>query len=214
MPIQYSCINDGTSLVAEFPPTQEQPQASELAQKIIAASPPKEYRRKALEDGTAGINTFYISTTEGRFVLCVCTADVKMRTAFAFLDAVESLVRGPVTELRNGKKLLKMKLEFYNNPANDKITAFNDEFAKVMDVMVENIDKARSNAEKLDSAKTKSELLKQQAESFKDKAVELKTNLCMKNLKTIVIIVAGLALAALFIAIVSCRPDFSACKSS
>eukprot|EP00331_Platyophrya_macrostoma_P003620 CAMPEP_0176425144 /NCGR_PEP_ID=MMETSP0127-20121128/11231_1 /TAXON_ID=938130 /ORGANISM="Platyophrya macrostoma, Strain WH" /LENGTH=211 /DNA_ID=CAMNT_0017806283 /DNA_START=63 /DNA_END=698 /DNA_ORIENTATION=+ len=211
MPIKYSCINDGSTLLAEYPP-QEQPKLADTLQKVIATVPPKEYRRKTIEDKEGGVNYHYIANGEGRIVGCVTSSDVRMRTVFAFLEAVEPLVRGPATDLRNGKKLLQQKMEFYNNPQNDKITALNDDINQVVDVMMDNMDKVLTRGDRLDSLHAKSVTLADQAHAFQTTSTQLKRNMCMRNVKMFIMIGGAVAVLILIIVLIACKPNFSSCK--
>ncbi|CCW60189.1 unnamed protein product [Phytomonas sp. EM1] len=194
----------------------EEPQLAETMQKVIATISPKEYRRKTIEDKEGGVNYNYISNGEGRIVACVTTSDMRMRTIFAFLEAVEPLVRGSVgpqgSELRNGKKLLQQKMEFYNNPQNDKITALNEEINQVVDVMMDNMDKVLARGERLDTLVDRATSLSNQAQEFQHCSTELKRNLCMKNIKLTLIIIAVVLVFILIILMIVCKPNFSRCS--
>ena len=211
MPIKYSCINDGTTMMAEFPPL-EQPKLADTMQKVLATVPPKEYRRKTIEDKEGGMNYHYVSNGEGRIVGCVTTSDVRMRIALQFLEAVEPLIRGPANELRNGKKLLQQKMEFYNNPQNDKITDLNNEINSVVDVMMDNMDKVLARGDRVDTLAAKSTTLADQAQTFQKKSTELKRSLCLKNAKMTAMLVGGVLAVLLIILMIACKPNFSACK--
>lgn len=211
MPIKYSCINDGATMLAEFP-TAEQPKLADTLQKVIATVPPKEYRRKTIEDKEGGMNYHYISNGEGRIVGCVTTSDVRMRVVFQFLEAVEPLIRGPAAELRNGKKLLQQKMEFYNNPQNDKITDLNNEINNVVDVMMDNMDKVLARGDRVDTLHSKSTTLAEQAQTFQTKSTALKRSLCLRNAKMTAMIVGGVLAVLLVILLIACKPNFSACK--
>lgn len=213
MPIKYSCINDGAALVADYP-SDEDPQIVETMQKVLSTVPPREYRRKTIDDKEGGVNYHYISNGEGCIVACVTSSDMRMRTVFAFLEAVEPLVRGngQLSELRNGKKLLQQKMEFYNNPQNDKITALNDDINQVVDVMMDNMDKVLTRGDRIDSLQEKSSNLANQAQQFQDKSTELKRAMCMKNLKFTLMIVGAVILVLLIILMIACKPNFKNCR--
>lgn len=216
MPIKYSCINDATALLAEYP-AGEQPKLADTMQKVIATVPPKEYRRKTIEDKEGSVNYNYISNGEGRIVACVSTSDMRMRTVYAFLEAVEPLVRSSGvgaqgSELRNGKKLLQQKMEFYNNPQNDKITALNDDINQVVDVMMDNMDKVLARGDRIDTLQDKSATLADQAQQFQQRSTELKRNLCMKNLKLTLMIAGAVIIVIIIIVLIACKPNFSRCK--
>lgn len=205
MPIRYSCINDGTTLLAEYPADGEPTLASTM-QKVLATVPSREYRRKTIEDKDGGVNYNYISNGEGRIVACVSTADMRMRTIFAFLEAVEPLVRGntdvPGSHLRNGRKLLQQKMEFFNNPQNDKITALSDDINQVVDVMMDNMDKVLARGERIDVLQEKSSTLADQAQQFQQRSTALKRNLCMKNIKLMMLIILAVIIVVAIVALI------------
>lgn len=211
MPIKYSCINEGLNMVAEYP-AGEQPKLAETMQKVLATVPPREYRRKTLEDKPGNVNYHYISTGEGKVIGCVTTPDVRMRTVFAFLEAVETLVRPPTADMRNAKKLLQQKTEYYNNPQNDKITAINEEINQATDVMMDNMDKVIARGDKMDQLHSKSVTLADQANQFQTKSTELKKAMCMRNFKLTIMLAVGVAVLLLIILMVACNPNFSKCK--
>lgn len=198
-------------MMSEFP-VGEQPKLAETLQRVLATIPPKEYRRKTIEDKDSGFNYYYISNGEGRIVGCVATSDVRMRTAFAFLEAVEPLVRGPATDFKNAKKLLQQKMEFYNNPANDKITALNDDINQVVDVMMDNMDKVLARGDKVDVLHSKTITLADQAQVFQKKATDLKRIMCMRNAKLTIAVVIAVLVVILIILMIACKPNFSDCK--
>lgn len=216
MPIKYSCINEGATLLADFPGDAD-PKFVETMQKVLSTVPPREYRRKTIDDKEGGVNYHYISNGEGCIVACVTSSDMRMRTVFAFLEAVEPLVRGTGGggaggELRNGKKLLQQKMEFYNNPQNDKITALNDDINQVVDVMMDNMDKVLTRGDRIDTLQEKSSNLADQAQQFQDRSTELKRALCMKNLKFTIMIVCAVILVIIIIVMIACNPNFSKCR--
>jgi len=213
MPIKYSCVNDSMTLLAEYP-AGEQPKLAETLQRVLGTVSAKEYRRKTIEDKDNGLNYYYISTGEGRIVGAVATSDVRMRTAFAFLDAVETLVRGPVQEVKNAKKLLQQKMEFYNNPQNDKITALNDDINQVVDVMMDNMEKVLARGDRVDTLHAKTTVLADQAQIFQQKATDLKRMLCWKNARLTIMISFAVLVLLLIILLIACKPNFSSCKSS
>jgi vesicle-associated membrane protein 7 len=211
MPIRYACINDGTNMVAEFP-SGEQPKLAETLQLVLSKVPPKEYRRKTIEDAPNGLQYHYLSNGEGRIVACAATSDVKMRTVFAFLEAVEPVVRGPSADLRGAKRLLQQKLEYYNNPANDKISALNQEINDVKEVMMDNMDKVLARGDRVDTLAAKSTTLAEQADQFQKRSTELKRAFCMRNAKLTAMIVGSVLVTIVIILFVVCKPNFSDCS--
>lgn len=208
MPIKYSCINDGKTLVAEHPPA-EQPKLAQTLQTVLATVPPKEYRRQTVED--TDVCFHYLSTGDGRIIGCATTKDVKGRVVFNFLDGVEVLIRGPTADMRNAKKILQQKMDFHNDPANDKITAVQDSIDRAKDIMTDNVDKALARGDRLDTLHSKSVTLQNQAMTFQKKSTDLKRSLCMRNAKFTAMIVGAVLALILIILLIVCKPNFSAC---
>ena len=208
MPIKYSCVNDGANMLAEYP-VGEQPKLATTLQTVLNTVPAKEYRRQTVED--TDTNYHYLSSGDGRIIGCASTKDVKSRVVFNFLDAVEALVRGQTYDMRNAKKLLQQKQEYYNDPANDKITAVQDSIDRAKDIMVDNVDKALARQDRLDTLHAKAVTLQDQAATFQKKSTELKRSLCLRNAKFAAMIVAAVAILIFIILLIVCKPNFSDC---
>ena len=213
MPIKYACINDGKNLVSEYP-VNEHPYEAATMQEVLSTVPEREYRRQTVED--THINYHYLSTggEHGRVLGVVASSDVKARVIFAFLDSVEQSVRGftPYELQNNSKKLLSSKMEHYNNPANDKISAVQMEIEKTKDIMVDNVDKALARTDQLDGLDAKAVSLENQASVFNKKSKELKKQMCMRNLKLAFMIGGACAVLLFIIIIIICKPNFSSCR--
>ena len=208
MPVKYACINDGNKLIAEHP-AGEFPKLAQTLQTVLATVPPREYRRQTVEDQE--VNFHYLSNGDGRIVGCVSTREVRSRTISSFLEAVEALVRGPSADLRNGKKMLQTKMEYFNDPANDKISAVQESIDRAKDLMTDNVDKAMARGDQLDEMHQKSSNLQQQAHEFDSKAQDLKTAMCWKNIKMMVLIGAAVTVVIIIIVFIACKPNLSDC---
>ncbi|CCW68541.1 unnamed protein product [Phytomonas sp. Hart1] len=215
MSILYSCVNQGKELLTEFP-IDEHPQLAETMQRVIATIPPNEYRRKTVEDKEGGVNYNYISNGEGLIVACVATSDKRMRMVFAFLEAIEPLIRDSIgsegSELRNGKKLLRQKMDYYNHPGTDKIVAMSDGIDQIVEVMRENVEKVLARGENLDLLVDRATNLSNQAQEFNRCSSQLKRNLCIKNLKLTLMIAGVIVIFLIIILMIICKPNFSRCS--
>ncbi len=173
MPIKYAVVNEGTKLIAEYP-AGEFPKLAQTLQKILATVFPREYRRQAMEDEDATYN--YLANGEGLIVGCVATRDTKSRIIFDFLEAVEALIHGPAADLRNAKKLLQTKMEFFSNPANDKFSAVQESIDRAKASLAERIDKLCARGDEIDK-------LQQVAAEFDSKAQALKIAMSAERAK-------------------------------
>ena len=220
MPIKYSCVNEGATMLGEHP-VGEQPKLATTLQRVLSTVPAKEYRRKTVEDKENNLNYFYISNGEGRIVGCVASSDVRMRTAFAYLEAVEPLVRSlPADAAKDGKpdggkqfrKIIQQKMDFYNDPRNDKITALNNDINEVVDVMMDNMDKVLARGDRVDNLHAKTVTLSEQANVFSKKSADLKRQMCLRNAKLTAMVVGGVLVVILIILMIACKPNFSDCS--
>jgi vesicle-associated membrane protein 7 len=208
MPIRYSSVYDDGNLVSEYPQA-EFPTLAKTLQTVISSVPKREYRRQTVED--TDVNYHYLSNGEGRIVGCVTTKDVKTRVVFNFLDACESVVRGQ-TDPRAMKKLLQQKMEFYNDPANDKITAVQESIDRAKEIMTDNVDKALARGDRIDTLHAKSVTLQEQSERFNKKAGDLKRQMCLRHAKFVAMVVGSVLVLILIILMIVCKPNFKDCK--
>lgn len=215
MPIKYCCVNAvtdaGNNKVGEYP-ADENPTMATTMQKIFASASGTEFRRRSLEDKKAGFNYHMLANGDGKIIGCVVTADTPARVAYAFLEAVEALVRPANVDVRSIKKILQQKADFYSDPKNDKFTAINQSINEVTEVMRDNMDKVLQRGERIDNIHGKSEDLVNQAQTFESKANELKKKLCWRNAKLTIMVIVGVGVAILIIVMIACKPNFSDCK--
>jgi vesicle-associated membrane protein 7 len=185
---------------------------AEVSEKIVEILDPAVQQRKTIEDKENNTRYSCYSNGEGRVLVVVSSlAETPSRTSLAMLDAVEPMVRCPAEQLRNGKKLLQMKMDFYNNPQNDKIASLSHDIDLVVETAVANVEKALERGELVNALNTKSTTLAEQASNFKKTSTDVKYQFLMNNLKSIVLGALAVMGAILLIAIVACKPDFSAC---
>jgi vesicle-associated membrane protein 7 len=208
MPIKYSCINDGQKLVAEHP-AGELPKFATTLQSVFTSVPPKEFRRQTVED--TDVNFHYLSNGDGRIVGCVSTKETRARVVTGFLEAVEQLVRGPSVDMRNSKKLLQSKMEYFNDPANDKIAVVQESVDAAKNIMSDNVDKAMARGDQLGEMHQRSVNLQSQAQEFEGNAQALKNAMCWKNIKMMVLIGVVVTVVIIIIVFIACKPNLSAC---
>ncbi len=201
-------------------PVGEQPKLGSTLQRVLSTVPPKEYRRQSVEDKDNQLNYFYVSNGFGRMVGCVATADVRMRTVFAYLEAVEPLIRGMPYQPENEenskqfREIIQQKMEFYNDPRNDKITALNNDIKKAVDMMVDipidgNMDNMNKVLAEMDDLHAKNTTLAVQGNVFQQQTENLMRQLCLRNAKLTIMIV----LVVIFIILMIVRePNFSQCS--
>jgi vesicle-associated membrane protein 7 len=207
MPILYSAIAQKNEIFAEYP-EREYPKLAEVCTRIVASIPLNETRRKTFEEDTY---KFHYKSEGERVYICVAHKETALRVAFAFLESVASQLN---RDFNSPKKLLKDRMDFHNNPANDKITNLRNEIDEVKDVMMENIDRVLQRGEKLDALTDKSTRLAETAQDFHKSARTLKRAFCMKHAKIVALIVVIILIIIIVVLLIACNPNFSKCRPS
>lgn len=213
MPLQYASVFDEShARIAEYPKQADQPKYSEITEKIAATVDTSKSMRRSIQDKeTPGLTYSVLCNGEGRVLICAAT-DMPSRTCFSMLEAVEPLVRCAAKDIRNGRKLIQMKMDFFNNPQNDKIANLAHELDAVIEVVTSDVEKVLARGETFDRILAKSTTLKEQAAEFQHTSEAVKHDMLCRNVRFLALVFAGVAAAALLIALIACRPDFSACK--
>eukprot|EP01004_Peranema_trichophorum_P008433 NODE_7188_length_801_cov_159.171091_g6581_i0.p1 GENE.NODE_7188_length_801_cov_159.171091_g6581_i0~~NODE_7188_length_801_cov_159.171091_g6581_i0.p1 ORF type:complete len:207 (-),score=9.59 NODE_7188_length_801_cov_159.171091_g6581_i0:114-734(-) len=205
MPIVYAAIAHHNEVIAEHP-EKEYPKLAEVCQRIVAQIPLNEKRKKTFDEDTY---KFHYSSLGQRVYICVAHKEVPLRICYAFLDSLEPLLN---KDFNSPKKILKERMDFANDPANDKIGNLQTEIDEVKDVMMENIDRVLQRGERLDNLANKTNQLMENAQDFHRSARTLKRNLCLKHAKLTALIVCLVLIIILIIVLVACNPNFSKCR--
>ena len=208
MPIRYSAVFGDGDKIVEFP-VAEFPTLAKTLETVVSSVPRREYRRQTVEDTET--NYHYLSNGEGRIVGCVTTKDVKSRVVFHFLDSVQDAVRGTV-DPRAAKKMLQQKMEFHNDPANDKISAVQESIDNAKNIMTDNVDKALARGDRIDTLHAKSVTLQEQSQKFNKNSQALERMMCRRNAKFAILAGASVVVLIFIVLMVICKPNFSDCK--
>lgn len=194
MHIVYGAVitESGDVLVSEFSSSSSSVLSSEqrkdMSEKVrqVSASVRDENRTKV----TYKHNTFQYHCKvggNGSGYFAVALSDTPMRVCYAFLGDIE------LEHSQHGdkglKKLVKEKLSYYNDPANDRITSLKSEIDDVKDVMMSNIDAIISRGEKLDDIQFKADNLQADAEMMGKRATQVKNKMIVDNILLIIILI-------------------------
>lgn len=210
MPIRYACVYDGLNMISEYP-IGEQPVIATTLKTVLASVPGQEYRRQSIVD--KDMKYHYLSNGESKIVACAATADVEARVIFAFLDSVESQVRGQRAELRNVKKMLSDAMTFHNDPANDKAGAIKSKLETIQGKVTDDIELALGRGAKItEMHQTSIDLVKQGA-TFNDRATTLKREMLLRHLKMVLMVGGAVVVVVVILLMIVCKPNFSDCRS-
>jgi vesicle-associated membrane protein 7 len=208
MSIKYACLykyeTNQPSLIGEFPKDEEK-KFAETMLTILVTVLPYEYRKQTIEDEY--MNYSYFAFDRKHIVGCVTTKNTRARIVSGFLEDVSK----NIFNCTDYNKLLKEKTKYYNDPANDKLSQVQISIENAKNIMTENVEKAMEKGDQLDQMHSKSSDLSQSASQFETKAVELKREMCWRNIKMMVMIGLGIFVVISIIVLLACKPNFSAC---
>lgn len=123
------------------------------------------------------------------------------------------------TELLNcGLKLteknIQERIEYYNDPKNDKINSLNGEIEEAKMIMSNNVEKILENSEKLSGLVDKSSTLVELSASYHNSAKQLRRKLWCKNMKLTFIVALVVCLVIFVIVALICFPKGSICRKA
>jgi vesicle-associated membrane protein 7 len=212
MPIILVCsYNYDTKLIIQYPSKGSFPKIEANVEKILTGDE-KKFGKKSIEDKDNNA-TYHYSSDNLKVYMCVTSCDTQSRIAYGLLTDIEPILRNNVSSEAATQKTLKQKMDFYNDPQNDKIASLQRDIDNVKDTMVINIDKVLERGDRLDTLSSKSQTLAEQANKFQAKATELKRLLCMRNAKLAIMVSTAVIVVILIILMIACNPNFSKCKS-
>lgn len=211
MPIILTCsYNYDTKLIIQYPSKGSFPKIEENIEKILEGVE-KKIGKKSIEDKDN--NTIYHYSSDNlKINMCVTSCDTQFRIANGLLNDIEPILRNNVQNEVAIQKILKQKMDFYNDPQNDKISSLQRDIDGVKDTMITNIDKVLERGERIDTLSSKSQTLVEQSNKFQDKAKELKRVLCMRNAKLAIMVSSAVIVLIFIILMIACNPNFSKCK--
>ncbi|KAL9645320.1 hypothetical protein ABK040_002519 [Willaertia magna] len=191
MPIKYFLVTDGMDIIAENPSQQKLQQI--LMEKVIPKLARENHKRVLTNEDS----NIFVKYSGKYYLFTIATQDIKQRVCWNLIDEVENdLLKNQRTVNKN---YLKEKLNFYNNPENDKIQKLQNEIDRVRDVMVENVDKILTNQQTMSNLVETTEELAQQGDEFHKGGKKLKRSM---QKRLIIIIIIALIVISIIIAII------------
>ncbi|KAL9645592.1 hypothetical protein ABK040_000655 [Willaertia magna] len=134
-------------------------------------------------------NFIHIFTKNSRIYICQSVKTTKFRVCYNLLEDLDrELQKGRINSQRELSSLLQEKMNYYNDPQNDKIGRLQSQIDITVDQMIENIDKMLDNSEKLQLLQSRTDDLRDNSEAFFYGSKKLKWSMKKRLILTIVII--------------------------
>ncbi|KAF0975628.1 hypothetical protein FDP41_005622 [Naegleria fowleri] len=210
MPITYSLITDGVELLGDGP-KDDAALSSLIMDKIV-----KKVSKDTMEKRTLTSDEIEIHYKKsGNYVFfCVASKDTKKRLCWSFIDDLDSTFAAVTrkNDIKGNRKMIKQKVEKWNDPNADKITALQEKLETVKESMVDNIDKVLERGEKFETLYEKSDEMLVEANEFKKGSGKLKRKMFWRLLVVIIVIIIILVAIIIIAVLAGCGfPTFERC---
>lgn len=211
MPIIQGLIAEGNQLKGEYGGNEKLREA--IMDKILPKLPKNNHKRTLTQKDLE----FHYKYSGSYVFFCVANGDTPKRVCWAFVDELENeflRLNNPNNATRV-KSIIKDKMNFWNDPNNDKISNLRNKVDEVKDVMIDNIEKVLDRGEKLDHLTQATEDIEASAQFFQRGTRKLKNNMIMRYVVLVIIliflVVAVLIVLALIIMFAACGITFERC---
>jgi len=209
MPIIYSLIARGTTVLAEYTATSGN--FTTVTRRILDKIPPNDSRMSYVYDR----HLFHCMVQDGLTYLCMADEEFGRRVPFTFLEDIKNRFKATYgdrgkTALAYGmnadfSRVLQNQMDYYSsNPNADKINRVKGEIDEVKSVMVTNIEKVLERGERIELLVDRTENLNQAAFKFKKQSTSLKNAMWWKNIKIMIILIFVIVVIVYFIVALAC----------
>jgi vesicle-associated membrane protein 7 len=146
---------------------------------------------------------------------CIAKTTAQQRICWAFIDEIENHLLHTGGNVKDLRSYIVTKLDYYNDPNNDKIGALKKKVDDVKDVMIDNIDKVLQRGDELDNLIQQTDTLAQDSYVYRGKSRELKNQMLKKwIILGIVLFLIVLAVIVILVFIGCNFPSFSRCRKT
>lgn len=187
-----------------------------IMNKIVPRLPKNNHKRTLTQKD---LEIHYKSS--GSYIFfCVVQGMTAKRVAWAFVDDMESefLRLNNPNNTGRVKALIKDKMNFWNDPSNDKISNLRNKVDEVKDVMIDNIEKVLERGDKLENLTEVTSDLENNANIFNKGTKKLKNNMIMRyviiTMILIILLLAALIVVILVIVFAVCGITFERCSGN
>jgi vesicle-associated membrane protein 7 len=209
MPIVFSLIADSENNNLGAHPANNKVMTDTIITKILPKLPQDNHKRTLTQKDLE----FHYKYSGNYVYFCVAEGGYSKRICWAFIDDLETKflqMRSPSPS--QIKKLIKERVQFFNDPNNDKIIKLQNKLDDVKDVMIDNIEKILERGDKLDNLQQATDDIADSANDFRRGTGKIKRNMCCNYIILIVVLIF-IILAIIIIAVfIGCGfPSFSRC---
>ena len=158
---------------------------------------------------------------------CVARPNMPSRIAFEFLDDLKKNfkriltgnessypldLKTSVSEQNALGSMIREKLEQFNHPDTDKISAARRQIEDVKQVMLQNIDSVIRRGEHIDTLVDRTSELSAYADNFKVRSRTLQRKIMWQNIKTLGVLVLCVITLCTLLGMMVCDIDFRKCR--
>lgn len=209
MPIIYSIVARGTTVLAEF--SAAQGNFAEVTRRILEKIPAQDSKMSYVYDK----HIFHYVVNGGLTFLCMADEDFGRRIPFMYLEDIKNRFRSTYGDRgrtalafamnEDFSRTMSNLMDYYSkNTESDQITHVKSEIDSVKNIMVDNIEKVLERGERIELLVDKTETLQSNAFRFKKQSTALKRAMWWKNVKLTLVIVFVVLIVVYFIVALIC----------
>ncbi|ESN99929.1 hypothetical protein HELRODRAFT_185780 [Helobdella robusta] len=220
MPMLFSVVSRGTTILAEH--AMAAGNFYEILQHILPQ----------IADSTEDRQTFshssymFHSLRDNKIIyLVIADKEFDQVIAFKYLSEIQKKflqryaafanVALPYAMNSEFSRVINAEMKRYNVAEPSKITALQDQVEDVKKILVRNIEEVANRGEKLELLIDKTEMLSNNAVAFHRSSRSVRRNMCIKNIKWIIIVILALVLVMYIIVSAACGgPAWASCVGS
>lgn len=163
-----------------------------------------------------------LSISDKYHLFCFSSKDFSPNRIATFLDDTSNKLKPYVLEqnkvtieiINEFNHILKNKIEYHNDPRNDKISVIKSHLEDTRITILDNIDLVINRGEKINELCDSSSRLLQTAETFEQDSKKLKCTMMCKNIKIMILLIIIAIILIAVILLIICTPNFSKCKKT
>lgn len=185
------------------------------AKKVFNSLPKGKAEKRSYDHEGMSYNILY--EANGTLYMAVADAGFNRVQCFNFLTEVKNKFAASNRNPQSFMPELKRQMEFFSDPANDKLARLKENIDVTKGVMIENLDKLIARGEQIDRVVDKTADLDRSAAQFTKNATTLKRSMWKRKMCITIVIILVVLIIIFLIVLFACSKDgvnFKHCESS
>ncbi|KAL0490066.1 vesicle-associated membrane protein 7 [Acrasis kona] len=196
MPITFALVAESSHELGHYPSNNVLKDI--IVSKVLPKIQNEDHKRTLLMNDLE----LHYHRVGGKTFFAVVNQGYSKRISWSFIDDIETkLAAQSNPSTSNVKKLLRERIDFFNNPQNDKIANITKKIDDTKDVMIKNMDEILDRGEKLDTLMNTTDDLATGATEFRRGTQQVKTAMIKRYIVLIIVLIVIILAVAAIIAL-------------